>query len=911
MEDDEVPHIATTEEEIAMEDDDDEVPHIVTTEEEIGVLIAASAIGNIDIEKEIELTYLPMQTLSNKTRAGHSSGLKSMDVFCQLQKIKKMSEYKTADFDDPEVCNQIQFNLKCFCTFMLTAKSNRGTHYMPGSQAQMLSNVFNYLHKAHPAVKMFDKDKYPVESKWYTELLHGLKRNGFGNAIKRGESVGDKAIGIRRKLLAAIIQQLIKEERYKEASAVCTLYHAVGRGGEVADMNFATMKWDTTFESLWGGWAEVKTTHYTDLSFFANVLKYGYATCYMWTFGAYIIMEQAGGALRTQLNMPDFVYPDYQKLRGSASSKVTAAISTLFGKVDGLLKEHTSHGLRVGATDDMLSNNFCHLVCAIARGAWDCIGLCMIFSYYTKNLHVSTSGKALAGVPDCRQHHSMPTLDALPEGIRGKINHMAELLFMFAPDAFKANGHLLLARDALLAVQLMWIHRIASDYGTGNGLFKKLVEKATVAQITVDELFEYGILIRARYEADFIRNQGNSEHCIQGLRESIKYLTNMLNHQMAQLRQTARTLTGAVQTVNEKVDTVDEKVDKLHEQNVTLLQQNATLTSTVNDLRDELFKLSNNFIRIMSGAGMVVDNEMSHDTANTTSTKRPRVSLGGGADAAVIDLSNDDSEKKQAPPAKIQKVNSVKEGRNKPKSLSQSLLVPISKKGAAASSTNSLRASQPLVQNTNQQVARLPRPSIAAASSTNSLRASQPVLPSQPPALTHRPVQNTNQQVARLPRPSIAIDPAQAQTAFSFGLIWTHCMKLHLAQFLIQCSMYSFPAFIGSQVLGDVSKQVKNKLKMVYNVALKFADQKQKQILNKPRVKESDQYGYRAYIGPLSLVCDELAILVYAHVVTNNPLVQGVEKNKAMAPSQYNNLKVSYTYTRLEQIKQEKKKNSK
>jgi hypothetical protein len=66
----------------------------------------------------------------------------------------------------------------------------------------MLSNVFNYLHKVHPAVKMFDKDKYPVESKWYKELLHGLKRNGFGDAIKRGESAGDKAIGIRRQLLA-------------------------------------------------------------------------------------------------------------------------------------------------------------------------------------------------------------------------------------------------------------------------------------------------------------------------------------------------------------------------------------------------------------------------------------------------------------------------------------------------------------------------------------------------------------------------------------------------------------------------------------------------------------------------------------------------------------------------------------
>jgi hypothetical protein len=859
--------------------------HTATYEDEIGVLTAVVAKGNAAIEEEIEKTYQPMKTVADRTTAGYTSGLKSMDVFCDLQKVKKMSEYKTADFDDPQVCEQIIFNLKCFCSFMLTAQSNRGKNYMPGSQSQMLSNVFNYLHKAHPAVKMFDQDKYPVESKWYTESLHGLKRNGFVNAIKRGESVGDKTIGIRRRLLHAVIRKLIQEERYKEASAVCTLYHAVGRGGEVADTTFTSMKWDSTLEALWAGWPEVKTTHYTDLSFFANVHSYGYPTCYMWTFGAYIIMEE--GALRTQKNMPDFIYPDYRKLKGSASAKVTQAISSLVGKVDGLLKEHTSHGLRVGATDDMLSNNFCHLACAIARGAWDYSGVCMIFSYFTKNLHVSTSGKALAGVSDCRQHHSMPTLDALPQGAYDKINHMAELLFMWGPDAFKKpHGHLVLARDALLAVQLMWIQQIAQDFGNENGLFKKLVEKATIAQITLDELYEYSNLIRHRYEADLIRNQQNSGHCIQSLRESVKNLTKMLNHQMSQLRLVVRTLKDEVQSLNNKLDTQQHQLDTVQEKQVMLLEQNATLTSTVNDMRDELFKMSNNLIRYMTGGQVVTNDEMSPATTSTTSTKRPRVSLGGGGNDAVIldsgggndtviDLCDDHSEKTQPPAAKKLKANIVNGvGKvNKPKArLSQtSLVFP-------------RRPSQ----------LKQPSPPLPAAPPPPLPAAPPPPLPAAPPP----PL-----LAARSP-PLLA----KANTSSLVGFEWKDSMKLRLANFLINCSMNDFPAFAARPVQRDCSKQVKGKLKMVYNCALKFADAEQKQILNTPRVPESDRLRYAGYFATLTLACDELASQVYNHVVTNNLLVQLVPKNKSKAPTEYKNLVVSYTYNKLEQIRKQKKK---
>jgi hypothetical protein len=62
---------------------------------------------------------------------------------------------------------------------------------------QLLSNAFNYLHKAHlSVVQMFDQNKYPVESKWYAEIQKSLQSKTFINAVECGESVGNKAAGI-------------------------------------------------------------------------------------------------------------------------------------------------------------------------------------------------------------------------------------------------------------------------------------------------------------------------------------------------------------------------------------------------------------------------------------------------------------------------------------------------------------------------------------------------------------------------------------------------------------------------------------------------------------------------------------------------------------------------------------------
>jgi hypothetical protein len=94
---------------------------------------------------------------------------------------------------------------------------------------------------------------------------------------------------------------------------------------------------------------------------------------------------------------------------------------------------------------------------------------------------------------------------------------------------------------------------------------------------------------------------------------------------------------------------------------------------------------------------------------------------------------------------------------------------------------------------------------------------------------------------------------------------------------------------------------------MVYHLALSLATPEQKKILNKPPIQESDRLRFAGYQATLAVVCDELAILVFKHVVTNNPIVQEEPKNKRRTPTEYKNLLVSYTYTRLEQMKKQNK----
>lgn len=203
-----------------------------------------------------------------------------------------------------------------------------------------------------------------------------LTSRSRANAIKRGERVCDRTLGIRRKLLLAIATELARVGTFDndlKRLVVVLVYHAVGRGGEVAFLNLSGMRFDQDDHGLWTGWGEVKTGHDNDLPYYPN--KEEWLTCALHALGVYIISAIHNGKLNRNPNIdePIWLLPDFQGLaNGGAATKITRILSELekTKKVEGLSEKHTSHGLRAGPSDDLALNEAVDVISIICRGNW-------------------------------------------------------------------------------------------------------------------------------------------------------------------------------------------------------------------------------------------------------------------------------------------------------------------------------------------------------------------------------------------------------------------------------------------------------------------------------------------------------------------------------------------------------------
>jgi hypothetical protein len=153
---------------------------------------------------------------------------------------------------------------------------------------------------------------------------------------------------------------------------ILLLYHAVGRGGEVAFLNMENMHFDENDSGLWTGWSEPKTSRDNELPYFPNNNEY--LTDVIHALGVYLIYAIAKGHLNTPTtDSTPWLLPGYQKVReAGVAAKVSKILSDLVkgGKVEGLASKHTSHSLRVGPADDLAMNESVDIISIIMRGNW-------------------------------------------------------------------------------------------------------------------------------------------------------------------------------------------------------------------------------------------------------------------------------------------------------------------------------------------------------------------------------------------------------------------------------------------------------------------------------------------------------------------------------------------------------------
>lgn len=154
---------------------------------------------------------------------------------------------------------------------------------------------------------------------------------------------------------------------------VLCVYHAIGRGGEVAFMNLDAMRFDEDQHGLWTGWQETKTGHQNEIPYFPDIADWEVDT--IQALAVYAITAINRGKLTDNPlpEEPNWLFPEYVSLvDGGAATKVSKILSTLQkkGRVEGLGVEHTSHGLRAGPSDELAMNEQVDVIAMIMRGNW-------------------------------------------------------------------------------------------------------------------------------------------------------------------------------------------------------------------------------------------------------------------------------------------------------------------------------------------------------------------------------------------------------------------------------------------------------------------------------------------------------------------------------------------------------------
>jgi hypothetical protein len=439
---------------------------------------------------------------SKSTRAGYSVGEAAYNGFAKLQRIPLLADITLADLK-PGADNKIVKAFNSFATYLMTKKMKNGKHFRPFCQVQYLSNVKNLLAKKFPRAVLLKKNH--DECLWYTDLMFALKLRGRAAAIKRGENVRDRTQGIRRTLLIRLCDHLLKvgsAKALEQRAILLTLYHSVGRGGEVSTLNFNNLRWSEDDEMLWTGWNELKTGRNTEISYHEDYDSYQVDQIH--ALACYIITAEGKLKGSADPDEPDWLFPDFANLAdGGASTKATAILRALVGVVEGLDAKHTSHGLRAGPTDDMAMNRVCDVVCMIARGNWDWTGECQLFGYIFNPLHVSRAGKSLAHWPDPLAHvfvHRLLDADGMDDADRKSLAGLAHLLFCFGPKDLGPRGRLVKFRDVMLASLLTNFEGMREKFGREHAVVAQIIHKATRLNITVAMLDGWGKKIRLDYE---------------------------------------------------------------------------------------------------------------------------------------------------------------------------------------------------------------------------------------------------------------------------------------------------------------------------------------------------------------------------------------------------------------------------
>ena len=234
---------------------------------------------------------------------------------------------------------------------------------------------------------------------------------------------------------------------------------------------------------------------------------------------------------------------------GGASAKATRILKKLLGKVDGLTEDHTAHGLRAGATDDMLLHRYCNIIAAIFRGNWEFEGDCVLFRYLWGKLFTSMSGKILARHEDPEQTVAYPDLSVIiTDDNKQLLENFANTLFEVG--APQLHEDLKPYRDAMLASLLMYHHDVATKYSLQHVVVQRLVTVAVTLGKSHVHLCQWGQHIKEEYvraNASNLDRSGNINIRTERELRQVRDENSHLHHKVDNLHGTVEALQTTIQ----------------------------------------------------------------------------------------------------------------------------------------------------------------------------------------------------------------------------------------------------------------------------------------------------------------------------------------------------------------------------
>ncbi len=277
---------------------------------------------------------------------------------------------------------------------------------------------------------------------------------------------------------------------------------SVGRSTELSTATWDSSEYNVDDQSLVLDWREVKTGNETKMYYGPD--SEGWLLDTIHSLSCYIISNTQGTASSGKNNNeeePDWIFPTLACLaKGGAAAHCTKLIQSCVGKVEGILKEHTSHTIRHGCTDDMAENSNLDIIAMIARGGWSFEAECCFFIYLNKNCHIKRAGQALAGFDDVKKKVYIPTLDMITSATKDekeKLNLFMDHMFVHVNSKnFRQGGQMFEFRQVMIPSLLEHLDQMIKDIGEKTIVHKMIRYSATCADLPLERIQDFGREVR-------------------------------------------------------------------------------------------------------------------------------------------------------------------------------------------------------------------------------------------------------------------------------------------------------------------------------------------------------------------------------------------------------------------------------